>query len=317
MCGQNQTMAAQLVLLGFGNLHQLTALIFLLFLVAYTLILSGNILIILLITVSPRLCSPMYFFLCNLSSCEILLTTAIIPNMLCVVAGGRSMSLYGCITQLYIYASSGSVECLLLTVMAFDRYLAICNPLRYLSIMNYGTCKYLAIGAWLIGFILMSVIALTIGHLHFCASEPIDHFFCDLDPLLKLTSNDTYLVEVETLILGMLMAPFPFLLILLSYMSIFYTILRIPSKTGRQKTFSTCSSHLASVCTYFGSISIIYLFPSQQRSMKVSKILSLLYTVLTPLFNPFIYSLRNKELKHCFTMQTRYHYFKGKTALCK
>ncbi|XP_068129323.1 olfactory receptor 10A3-like [Hyperolius riggenbachi] len=263
----------------------------------------GNIVIIILITSSSKLHSPMYFFLCNLSVCEILFTTVLLPNMLYVIWGnGGAISFYGCITQLYLGVSSGSAECLLLTVMAYDRYLAICEPLRYSSIMNTVTRNRLALLSWLSGFLVMSISTISICTLEFCGNNIIDHLFCDFTPILQLSSSNISniaLVKIEGLVIAIALSLFPFLLIMLSYTSIFCTILRISSKTGRQKAFSTCSAHLASVCTYFGAIFAIYLVPSKQYSDQLNKILSLLYVIGTPLLNPIIYSLRNQEMKEC------------------
>ncbi|XP_072006420.1 olfactory receptor 11A1-like [Engystomops pustulosus] len=300
MCTDNQTLPTEVMLLGFGQLQQVKPIVLLICILTYLTILAGNFLIIGLIVTSPRLRSPMYLFLCNLSFCEVFFTSNIMPNMIYVLwSDGGTISLYGCIAQFYIYSSSGSAECLLLTVMALDRYLAICNPLRYSSIMNVKTCSQLVVWAWLSGFIGMCIIITAISNLQFCGQRIVDHFFCDLEPIFHLSSSDTSLVEMEVLMYAMVMGFLPFLLIILSYVVIGSTIIRIPSETGRQKAFSTCSSHLASVCTYFGTILILYLVPSHQRSVDVNKLLSLFYTVLTPLFNPIIYSLRNQEIQAC------------------
>ncbi|XP_063785585.1 olfactory receptor 11A1-like [Pseudophryne corroboree] len=267
----------------------------------YFVILSGNSLIISLITANYRLHSPMYFFLCNLSLCEVILTTVIIPNMLYVVWGdGGSISLYGCMTQFYIYASTGSAECLVLTVMGFDRYLAICNPLRYSSVMDNRTCNHLAAWCWMSGFIVMSFLTIQVCHLQFCNSHMIDHLFCDIAPILTISSSDVRIADGSALVIAFVMTITPFVIIIVSYVAIFITILKIPSDSGRQKTFSTCSSHLTSVCTYFGTLFVIYLVPSGRRSMKVNKSLSLLYIMVTPLLNPFIYSLRNQQMRDSF-----------------
>ncbi|CAI9620470.1 unnamed protein product [Staurois parvus] len=290
----------QLVLLGFGNLQDLKYLIFVLFLICYVIIIFGNSLVISLITANKKLHSPMYFFLCNLSICEILFTTIFLPNILYVIWGnGGSISFYGCITQLYLGASVGSGECLFLTVMAYDRYLAICNPLRYSSIMNNKMQNHLSLCSWLPGFIAMAFLVISLCNLKYCGSNIIDHVLCDLGSFLQLSSTDTYLVEIVGSIVTFLFNILPLILIILSYVSIFFTILRIPSRTSRQKSFSTCSSHLASVFMYFGTICIIYLVPSQQHSFRLNKILSLLYSVGNPLLNPMIYSLRNREMKSC------------------
>lgn len=290
----------ELVLLGFGNLQDLKDFIFVLFLIIYVTIMFGNFLVISLITTHKRLHSPMYYFLCNLSICEILFTTIIMPKMLYVIWGnGGYISFYGCIIQLYLAASVGSAECLFLTVMAYDRFMAICHPLRYSTIMNIKMQNQLSLLSWLSGFLAMAFLTIAICNLQYCGVNTIDHLFCDLGSFLQLSSTDTYLVEIGGLIVTILFSLLPLTLIVLSYVSIFFTILRIPSETSRQKSFSTCSSHLASVFMYFGTICIIFLVPSQQHSVRLNKILSLLYSVGNPLLNPIIYSLRNEEMKSC------------------
>ncbi|KAM5171682.1 olfactory receptor 10A6-like [Mantella aurantiaca] len=220
--------------------------------------------------------------------------------MLYVIWGnGGLISFYGCITQFYLSASVGSAECLFLTVMAYDRYLAICNPLRYSSLMNIKTRNHLSLCSWLFGFLAMAFLTAIVCNLQYCGLNTIDHLICDLGSFLQLSSTDTYLLEIGGLIVTFAFSLLPLTLIILSYIYIFFTILSIHSRTGRQKSFSTCSSHLASVCIYFGTICIIYLVPSQQHSVKLNKILSLLYSVGIPLLNPLIYSLRNREIKSC------------------
>ncbi|OCT90878.1 hypothetical protein XELAEV_18019495mg [Xenopus laevis] len=297
----NQTTAQELALLGFGNLHQMKGLLFFLFFLIYIATVTGNLLIIGLIATSSTLHSPMYFFICNLSLCEIIFTSNIVPNMLYVIWRELgTMTMYGCFFQFYVYCSSGSVECLLLTAMAFDRYQAICNPLRYSSVMHSSACNHLVLGAWLFGFTIMSIITLTLLSTQSCGSTVIDHIFCDLGPILELSIIDTHIIQSEALFIVITVGLFPFGFIIVSYGVIFWTILRIPSKLGRRKAFSTCSAHLVSVCTYFGTLFTIYLLPSTQRSVKVNKVLSLLYIVVTPLFNPIIYGLRNREMKTSF-----------------
>ncbi|KAM9312370.1 olfactory receptor 10A3-like [Gastrophryne carolinensis] len=302
-CGQNRTMVVELVLLGFGNLLHLKDVVFMVFLLVYLTALLGNLLIVYLIITCPRLHSPMYFFLCNLSACEILFTTIIMPNMLYIIwRNGGSMSMSGCVAQMYLGASSGSAECLLLTAMAYDRYVAICEPLRYSSIMNIRTYSQLALWCWLSAFLVLAISTFSISRLRFCDANTIDHLFCDFTPLLRLSTSEEWdlnLLKIEALIITMVLALVPFLLIVLSYSSIFCTILKMSSKVGRQRTFSTCSSHLASVCTYFGTILVIYLVPPQRYSERLNKILSLLYTLATPLLNPVIYSFRNREMQRC------------------
>ncbi|CAI9581144.1 unnamed protein product [Staurois parvus] len=298
-------MVTEMFLVGFGNLQHINNCIFVLFLMAYVATVTGNMLIITLISTSSSLQSPMYFFLSNLSACEVFLTTTITPNMLYIVwLNGGFVSFYGCIIQYYLASSTGSAECLLLTVMAYDRHLAICNPLRYSSIMNYNTRNHLVTWAWVVGFTVMFMLIITIYHLQFCGSNTIDHFYCDLAPLLRLSTSDTSPVDMEVIFITIFLGVITFVLIIVSYISIFSTILKISSRSGRQKTFSTCSSHLASVSMYCGSTCITYMVPSQQN-VKINKLSSLLYTVVIPLLNPIIYSLRNQEMIDCFK-----YYFK-------
>ncbi|XP_073479972.1 olfactory receptor 5V1-like [Aquarana catesbeiana] len=294
-------MVSEIFLVGFGHLKHIQFFIFVLFLVAYLAIVIGNMSILTLISTSPKLHSPMYFFLSNLSACEIFMTTMIIPNMLSILwLNGGFVSFFGCITQYYLGSSTGNIECLLLTVMAYDRHLAICNPLRYSSIMNINTRNHLVAWAWVAGFTAMAILIITICHLQFCGLNTIDHFFCDLAPLLQLSTSDTSLVEMEVLFITIFLSFVPFVMIIVSYVSIFSAILRISSRSGRQKAFSTCSSHLASVCLFFGSICVTYMVPSQQNGMKINKFLSMSYIVVTPLLNPVIYTLRNQEMIACF-----------------
>ncbi|XP_075433899.1 olfactory receptor 11A1-like [Ascaphus truei] len=293
----NQTAVTQFLLLGFENLQDLKILFFLVFLTIYILILAGNLLIIVLVSVSHCLYSPMYFFLRNLSLCEIVFTTTIIPNMLHVILAGRSfISVSGCISQLYFYGSSGPAECFLLTVMSYDRYLAICKPLHYASTMNSRLVFHLVIYSWLGGFLMPVISVFLLSKLNFCCPYVINNFFCDLPSILQLSCSDTSPVEIEVFVLSIPCFFCPFAIIVVSYIYIFITVLRIPSTTGRQKTFSTCSSHLAVVCTFYGTLIALFVAPTGEHSFKANKFLSLLYAIVTPLFNPIIYSLRNKEM---------------------
>ncbi|XP_075434075.1 olfactory receptor 11A1-like [Ascaphus truei] len=307
MLGKNQTIVTEFLLLGFQNLHSFKILLFSLFLVIYILTLSSNLLIIALVSTSHQLHSPMYFFLAHLSLSDILLTTVIVPNMLRLIWGeGGTMSVAGCISQLHFYCCSVATESLLLTVMSYDRYLAICHPLRYTTIMNFKLHLQLVIWSWLLGFMFVLLIILPISQLQFCDPIVIDHIFCDFVPLLKHSCSDTSLIEIEDFVLSFPSALLPFVFIIVTYICIFLTILRIPSTTGRQKAFSTCSSHLTVVCTYYGTLIIIYVVPSREHSFTINKVLSLLYTVMTPFFNPIIYSLRNQVIKAALRRRFRY-----------
>ncbi|MEE6522815.1 hypothetical protein FKM82_021435, partial [Ascaphus truei] len=294
----NQTTVRDLLLLGFPDLHDLKILVFSLLLGVYIVTFTGNFLIIGLVATSQQLRSPMYFFLCHLSVSDILLITNIVPQMLQVILEeGATIPLTSCITQFIFNGVSATAGCFLLTVMSYDRYLAICNPLLYSSIMDARLCYTLATLCWLLGFTLTLILAWLLCELQLCGPNVIDHFFCELGPLLELSCSDTSIVEIVVFVLAIPVIAFPFVFILLTYVYISLTILRIPSTTGKQKAFSTCSSHLAVVCVYYGTLIAKYMAPSRGELRNLNKVLSLLCTVVTPLFNPIIYSLRNQEIR--------------------
>ncbi|KAM5171678.1 olfactory receptor 11L1-like [Mantella aurantiaca] len=303
MYNGNHTLVSEIILLGFPNLHKFNILIFILLLIIYFVTINGNLLIIILVCNTKKLQSPMYFFLIQLSLSDILLTTDVVPNTLAnVLNGGVAMSLVGCIAQFYIFGSSESFECLILTVMAYDRYLAICNPLRYSSIMNYPLFLNLILLSWLLGFSFILVIIITISTLDFCGPNVIDHFFCDMEPILELSCSETYTVHLEALIQCVPVILIPLMITLISYGCIVKAILKISSNTGRWKSFSTCSSHLTVVCMFYGTLISIYMLPKNNLSVNITKVISLLYTVVTPMLNPIIYSLRNKDIKEAAKM---------------
>ncbi|KAM5171684.1 olfactory receptor 11L1-like [Mantella aurantiaca] len=298
----NQTVVTRFILLGFQSLHNYKGVLFLSFLLLYMVIISGNLLIIFLVAVSQSLSSPMYFFLSHLSSCDLLLTSVIVPLMMNIILRDtESISFFGCITQFYLFGALATTECLLLAVMSYDRYMAICNPLRYSLIINLPRCIQLVFCSWFLAFSVMLTTAIQMGRLDFCGPNIIDHFFCDLAPLLQLSCSDTTSLEVHNLMTGLPATFIPLIYITGTYISIFIAIFRIPTKIGRQKAFYTCSSHLTVVSIYYGTLVVVYLFLSKERSLNINKLLSLLYTVITPLVNPVIYSLRNKEIKIAFS----------------
>ncbi|XP_072259132.1 olfactory receptor 10A7-like [Pyxicephalus adspersus] len=213
-----------------------------------------------------------------------------------------TISFSDCISQFYFFCVSETSECLLLTVMCYDRYLAICKPLHYTLAMNFCFCWIMIITCWVLSFLIVLVHTLTISQLKFCGPNIVDHFFCDLDPILQLSCSDTTIVLLEVTLLNFIFVVIPFFIIIVSYVYIIITIFNIPSVTGRQKVFSTCSSHLTVVCIYYGALVCVYLIPSKGQSWNISKYLSLLYTVVTPLMNPIIYSLRNKDLTKAATI---------------
>ncbi|XP_065272126.1 olfactory receptor 6N1-like [Emys orbicularis] len=299
---RNQTVVTEFIFLGFGDLPDLQILVFLMFLVIYIATVTGNILITALVVADQHLHTPMYFFLGNLSCLETCYTSTILPQMLAsLLMGDKTISFSGCITQLYFFGALAATECCLLAAMSYDRYLAICKPLHYSALMNTRFCLQLAAGSWLNGCLATAIFVLFMSHLIFCGPNEIDHFFCDLIPLIKLSCSDTHLIILLDFVLACVFTLPPFLLTLTSYVCILTTILRIPSTTGRQKAFSTCSSHLIVVTIYYGTLMTVYMLPNRDTLSFLNKVLSLSYTVLTPLVNPLIYSLRNREVKEALS----------------
>ncbi|KAM5171566.1 olfactory receptor 11A1-like [Mantella aurantiaca] len=294
---KNETMSYFVHLLGFQTPPNLTFFVFFLFLVLYCVTICGNLLIITLVSYSKALHSPMYFFLSHLSVSDVILITDILTGLLHIILMKETKILLSeCISQFYFFGIIEALECLLLSVMSYDRYLAICKPLHYTLIMSPQLCWLMVITCWILSNLVMLIQTITISKLHFCGPGVIDHFFCDLDPILGLACSDTAIVHLEVLSLGAFVVVIPFFIIVLSYVYIIFTILNIPSITGRQKVFSTCSSHLTVVFIYYGSLGCVYMVPNRGQPWNISKFLSSLYTVGTPLLNPIIYSLRNEEL---------------------
>ncbi|KAM4749389.1 olfactory receptor 6F1-like [Rhinophrynus dorsalis] len=283
---------------GFHDVYNFRSILFLIVLLIYILTITGNLLIILLVSFSKTLNSPMYFFLSHLSSCDLLLTTVISPYLMSLIlTKSKIMSFVGCFTQFYFFCASTGTECALLSVMSYDRYLAICNPLHYSSLMSFQRCLHLVLCSWVMGFTLALSSVLRVLGLKFCGPNVIDHFFCDLAPLLQLSCSDTSFFELMNFVIGFPVTLLPLMFIIATYIYIFHTILRIPSTSGRQKTFYTCSSHLTVVSIYYGTLMTAYLFNYKEHSLNLSKALSFLYTVVTPFLNPIVYSLKNKDIK--------------------
>ncbi|KAM9313347.1 olfactory receptor 1G1-like [Gastrophryne carolinensis] len=293
----NMTLIRTVRLLGFQVPKNITFLVFTVFLIIYCVTICGNLLIIAMVAYSRSLHSPMYFFLSQLSVLDILLATDILPNLLCtVLVEDVIILLSACIAQFYFFCVLETTECLLLTVMSYDRYLAICHPLHYTLKMSFNFCWTTVVTAWALCAVIMLIYVVTISKLEFCNSNIIDHFFCDIDPIIKLSCSDTFVVHLEMTLLGAIFIFPAFCIIVVSYTYIIVTIFEMSSIAGRQKAFTTCSSHLTIVCMYYAAVFCVYLVPKEQ-SWAITKFLSLLYTVITPLMNPIIYSLRNVELK--------------------
>ncbi|KAE8620578.1 hypothetical protein XENTR_v10010337, partial [Xenopus tropicalis] len=294
------TKITNFILLGLNVPQSMKTLLFVMLLVLYAMTVSGNSLIIALYLASQSLRSPMYFFLSHLAASDILLTTSVVPNLLCtLVDEGKVMSVPSCVTQFFASGFFTVADSFLLTAMSFDRYLAICNALRYGSIMNIKLCLYLVTWSWLLSLLVCTTEVVLMSRSGFCGCNVIDFIYCDFSPLLELSCEDTFIVEKVTMMLSILCVLAPFFFITSTYVSIVLSILRISSNTGRQKAFSTCSSHLTVVCTYYGTLFSKYTVPPKGQSLSMNKAISLLYTVVTPLINPIVYSFRNQDIMLC------------------
>ncbi|KAB1255082.1 Olfactory receptor 6M1 [Camelus dromedarius] len=293
----NWSMVTEFTLTALPALLELRIALFVVLLLTYTQTAVGNIIIISLIWTDNRFQTPMYFFLSNLSFLDILYTTVVTPKLLaCLLGEKKNISFAGCITQTYFYFFLGTVEFILLAVMSFDRYVAICNPLRYIVIMNSKVCLQLVLGCWVGAFLSVLVPTVVVTRLPYCSKE-INHFFCDIAPLLQVACRDTRLIERINFLLSALVILSSLAFTTWSYTYIISTILRIPSAQGRQKAFSTCASHITVVSIAYGSNIFVYVRPNQNQSLDFDKVAAVLITVVTPLLNPFIYSLRNEKVK--------------------
>lgn len=302
---KNKTVVTEFILLGFENGPKLDSLLFLMFLSIYIMTVTGNMFIIVLTVANQHLHTPMYFFLGNLACLEICYSSNILPRMLLSYLGGdRSISVKGCFTQYYFFGCLAAAECYLLAVMSYDRYLAVCKPLHYPSHMNSKLCLQLGAASWTSGFLSNSVLTFLISNLDFCGPNEIEHFFCDSLPMIKLSCSDPHVTGLVTSVVAGVCSLPPFLLTFSSYLYIIITVMRIPSATGRKKAFSTCSSHLIVVILFYWSILTVYVLPHHDTQISLNKVISVFYTILTPLVNPLIYSLRNKEVKEALRKQT-------------
>ncbi|XP_032283700.1 olfactory receptor 6M1-like [Phoca vitulina] len=294
---QNQTTVTEFTLTAFPVIQKLQISLFVVLLFTYTLTVTGNTAIISLIWADNRLQTPMYFFLSNLSFLDISYTTSVTPKLLaCLLEDKKTISFAGCITQIYFFFFLGTVEFILLAVMSFDRYVAICNPLRYTIIMNSRVCLLLVLGCWVGAFFSVLCPIIVVSTLPYCYRE-ISHFFCDIAPLLQAACIDTHFIEMISFLLSSLVLLTSLVFTIVSYTYIISTILRIPSAQGRQKAFSTCASHITVVSIAYGSNIFMYVRPNQSHSLEFDKVTAVMTIVVTPLLNPFIYSLRNEKVK--------------------
>ncbi|XP_013922988.1 PREDICTED: olfactory receptor 5A2-like [Thamnophis sirtalis] len=292
---ENQT---DFILLGLSSDPQLQIFFFLIFSIIFLITVSGNLTIILIIKIDPSLCVPMYYFLSHLSFVDMCYSTNIVPKMLMnFLMKQKTISFTFCILQMFCTLLLGVTEIFLLSAMAYDRYAAVCHPLHYIMIMNKAICTYLVLGAWLIGLLSATINTVPILKLHFCGNHEINHFSCELPPLLKASCSDIFLSNVILLSFAAICGLGSFLPTLVSYVHIISTIMKIHSAEGRSKAFSTCSSHLIVVGLQYVTGMSQYMKPSNVSSVTLDEIISVQYNILTPMLNPIIYSLKNKEVK--------------------
>ncbi|XP_067420750.1 olfactory receptor 14I1-like [Emydura macquarii macquarii] len=293
----NQTTVTEFLLLGFSDLRELQILHFVVFLVLYLASLVGNLLIVTAIALDRHLHTPMYFFLMNLSILDLGSISVTIPkSMVNSLMNTRSISYSGCVAQVFFFSFFASASFALLTTMAYDRYVAICQPLHYEMVMNRGTCVQMAASAWISGIIYSALHTRNTFTISFCGGNTVDQFFCEIPQLLKLACSDSYLSEVGVIVFSVCLVLSCFVFITMSYVQIFRAVLRIPSELGRHKAFSTCLPHLTVVSLFLCTGIFAHLKPTSRSASYLNLLVAVLYSVLPPMMNPIIYSMRNKEL---------------------
>ncbi|KAF0871653.1 OR6C6 protein, partial [Crocuta crocuta] len=298
---KNRSMEIDFILQGLTDDPQLQIVIFVFLFLNYILSLMGNLIIILLTLLDPRLKTPMYFFLRNFSFLEIIFTTVCIPRyLITIVTREKTISYNNCAAQLFFILLLGVTEFYLLAAMSYDRYVAICKPLHYPIIMNSKVCYQLVLSSWVTGFLIIFPPLVMGLKLDFCASKIIDHFMCETSPILQISCTDTRVLELMSFIFAVVTLVITLVLVILSYSCIFRTIIKFPSAQQRSKAFSTCTSHMIVVSMTYGSCIFMYIKPSAKERVTLSKGVALLYTSVAPLLNPFIYTLRNQQVKEVF-----------------
>ncbi|XP_008709816.2 olfactory receptor 6C75 [Ursus maritimus] len=303
---RNHTAVTQFILLGLTDDPQWQVVLSIFLLGAYMLSVTGNLIIITLTLTDPHLKTPMYFFLRNFSFLEISFTSVGIPRFLVtIVTGNKTISYNDCVAQLFFFILLGVTEFYLLAAMSYDRYVAICNPLQYTTIMSSRVCVLLVFSSWLAGFLVIFPPVILLLQLDFCASNIIDHFICDSSPILQLSCTNTRFLELMAFILAVVTLMVTLTLVLLSYTYIIRTVLRIPSTSQRKKAFSTCSSHMIVVSLSYGSCIFMYIKPSARERVTLNKGVAVILTSVAPLLNPFIYTLRNQQVKQAFKHMVR------------
>ncbi|XP_018427107.1 PREDICTED: olfactory receptor 1G1-like [Nanorana parkeri] len=295
---EKDNLTSGFVLLAFSDFHCNRAALFATILVIYVLTWTANLVLVSSIKLSPQLHTPMYFFLGNLSVVDIFLSNVTVPKLLsCILYGRASITFLGCFLQMFFFLFLGTTESLLLAVMAFDRCLAICNPLHYILLMNDRVMVMLGGICWVAGAAHSILHTYILSQLAYCEDRLIPHFFCDLTPLIKLSCSSTTLAELLIYTEGSMAVIVPFLFILISYVLIGWAIMKMKTSSSRSKAFSSCSSHLMVICLFYGSDISIYFRPPSDYSSQYDRIVSMAYTIITPMLNPFIYSLRNQDVK--------------------
>ncbi|EFB27504.1 hypothetical protein PANDA_022250, partial [Ailuropoda melanoleuca] len=298
MIERNQSVVSDFLLLGLPIKPEQWNLFYALFLAVYVTTIVGNLLIVILIRLDSHLHTPMYLLLSNLSFSDLCFSSVTMPKLLQNMQSRvPSISYAGCLTQMYFFLLFGDLESFLLVAMAYDRYVAICFPLHYTTIMSPKLCLSLVALSWVLTMLHAMLHTLLMARLWFCADNTIPHFFCDMSALLKLACSDTRVNELVIFTMGGLILVIPFLLIIMSYAQIVSSILKVPSARGIRKAFSTCGSHLSVVSLFYGTIIGLYLCPSTNNSTVKETVMAMMYTVVTPMLNPFIYSLRNRDMK--------------------
>ncbi|XP_075409006.1 olfactory receptor 6C1-like [Tenrec ecaudatus] len=303
---ENDTEVTEFILLGLSDDPKLQVMIFIFLFITYMLSITGNLTIITLTLLDSHLQTPMYFFLRNFSLLEISFTTVSIPRFLgIIITGDKTISFNDCLAQLFFLILLGVTEFNLLAAMSYDRYVAICKPLHYMTIMNHRVCTLLVFASWLASFSIIFPLVMLFTQLDYCKANVIEHFACDYFPLLRLSCSDTTFLELTGFSCAVLTLLFTLALIILSYIYIIRTILRIPSASQRTKAFSTCSSHMIVISISYGSCIFMYINPSAKDRVSVSKGVAVLNTSVAPMLNPFIYSLRNQQVKRAFMDMAR------------
>ncbi|XP_073498458.1 olfactory receptor 5V1-like [Phyllobates terribilis] len=305
----NQSQIMEFTLLGIAYVSHWKSLIFTVFLIVFFMTVIGNSLIILVVRLNISLHTPMYFFLSNLSFVEICYTSITIPNILSgIIWESGAITFSGCIIQVYLFTLCATAECILLAAMACDRYVAICQPLRYTVIINRMVCAYFAIFAWLSGVLNSTINTVVTSNLNFCGSNSLNRLYCEVQPLIRLSCTSTHLSDILATLSAAVFGVSCLLFIITSYILILLVIMKMSSKSNRHKTFSTCTAHITVVVLYFGGLIFMYLLPYDSSSEWLDLAVSMIYSTVTPMLNPIIYSLRNHQVKRALNNIVRCNY---------